>query len=271
MKKKPLKTKGVLLIALGREYNKLAYNLTKSIKKHNSTLQVACITDSTDGEFLDAFDQVIKPRPLDYVEGYQFNPFKLKTFMYDYSPFDETIYLDVDAVCLKDISGLFCDFKIQEVARYDIKEADKSDCVWFESLLDIFKLYDLKDVYPEYNSSFVAFNKSSQNGKYFELVKKMYNDRRFDYTKIGMNYPDEMAFGIASSMLKHYSTDIEVPICFWWSNKKLTLEEIKEKYYFIGFAGGFVASKYLGYYHGLMKQLSPHWKLEMKNKIFHKK
>ena len=270
MKKKTLKTKGVLLIALGREYNKLAYNLTKSIKKHNSTLQVACITDSTDNEFLDAFDQVIKPRPLDYVEGYQFNPFKLKTFMYDYSPFDETIYLDVDAVCLKDISGLFSNFKIQEVGRY--KKDDKCDCVWFKSLPEIFDVYNLENYYPEYNTSFISFIKSDENDQYFSMVKRLYNDRRFDYTKIGMNYPDEVAFGIASSMLNQYcSTTGEVPICFWWSNKKLTLEEIKEKYYFIGFAGGFVASKYLGYYHGLIKQLSPHWKLEMKNKIFHKK
>ena len=99
----------------------------------------------------------------------------------------------------------------------------------------------------------------------------MYFDRRFNYTRIGRNYPDEMAFGIASSMLKHYSTNTNVDICFWWSNKKLPLSEIKDKYYFLGYAGGYVSSKYLGYYHGLMKKVSPYWKLEMKTKIFHSK
>jgi len=268
-----LKNKGILLIALGVKYNELAFNLTKSIKQHNPNLQVAVITDSDYPEILDAFDIVLTPNVNDYIEDYSFNPFKLKTFIYDYSPFEETIYLDVDAVCLKDISALFSNFKIQEVARYDKENADSSDCVWFDKLSDIFDLYNLKNAYPEYNSSFVSFNKSTINKSYFDLVKKMYNDRRFNYTKIGRNYPDEMAFGIASSMLEHYSSNPkEVPICFWWSNKKLDLPDIKVKYYFIGFAGGFVASKYLGYYHGLIKKLgSPYWCLEMKHKIFHKK
>ena len=130
-------SKGILLVALGRDYNKLAYNLTKSIKQY-SNLDVAVITDSSDREFLDAFDEVIKPRACDYIEDKQFNPFKLKTFMYEYSPFDETIYLDVDAVCLKDISSLFCPFKVQEVARYTKENAHTSDCVWFNNLKDIF-------------------------------------------------------------------------------------------------------------------------------------
>ena len=80
-----------------------------------------------------------------------------------------------------------------------------------------------------------------------------------------------MAFGLASCLIEHYSVDTDVPICFWWSNKKLALTEIQDKYYFLGYAGGYVASKYLGYYHNLMKNISPYWKLEMKNKIFHKK
>jgi hypothetical protein len=263
--------KGVLLIALGPKYSELAFNLTKSIKKHNEGLPVAVITDCTYPEIIEAFDHVIRPKPIDYTEEMVFNPFKLKTFMYDLSPFEKTIYLDVDAICLGDISELFSKFQIQEVARH--KKEDKCDCVWFESLADIFDLYELKWDYPEYNSSFVAFDRSMANETYFELVKLMYNDRRFDFTKIGQCYPDEMAFGLASSIMQHYSVDpLNIPICFWWANKTLRLDEIQAKYKFIGFAGGYVASKYLGYYHQLMKQLgSPYWRLEMKNKIFHNK
>jgi hypothetical protein len=264
-------SKGILLIGLGLEYTRLAYNLTKSIKKHNPDLKVCCLTDSMDTELTKTFDTVIVPMPYEYIEDYRFNPFKLKTFIYDYSPFDETIYLDVDAICLKDINGLFCDFKIQEVARYDYENANTSDCVWFDSLTNIFDLYELKNDYPEYNSSFIAFNKSKKNSEYFGLVKELYFDRRFDFTKIGLNYPDEMAFSIASSKLKHYSVNTNVDICFWWANKKIGLQDILDKYSFIGFAGGYVNSKYLGYYHQMMKKLSPYWELKMKDKIFHKK
>jgi hypothetical protein len=267
-------SKGILLIGLGVEYTKLAYNLTKSIKKHNPDLPICCLTDITNPELLDVFDKVIKPAPFHYLEdGIVFNPFKLKTYIYDYSPFQETIYLDVDAVCLKDISSLFSNFKIQEVGRFSKETISESDCVWFKKDIDIFSLYNLENDYPEYNSSFVSFNKSSINESYFDLVKKMYSDRRFEFTAIGRCYPDEMAFGIASSKMEHYSDSISSPIAFWWylKNKNASLSEVVDNYYFIGLAGGHIKGRFLGYYHVLIKQLSPHWNFQMKNKIFHKK
>ena len=267
-------SKGVLLIGLGVEYTKLAYNLAKSIKKHNPNLPIAILTDNTNPELLEAFDEVIKPAPFHYLEdGFVFNPFKLKTYIYDYSPFQWTVYLDVDAVCLKPIEELFNEFHIQEVGRYSKETISESDCVWFKKDIDLFNLYNLTNVYPEYNSSFVSFNKSVKNNSYFDLVKKMYSDRRFEFTAIGRCYPDEMAFGIASSMLDHYSTTKESPVAFWWylKNRNATLSEIVKDYYFIGLAGGHIKGKVLGYYHVLMKQLSPYWNFQMKNKIFHKK
>lgn len=267
-------SKGVLLIGLGTEYAKLAFNLTKSIKKHSPEIAVACITDNTNPEILEAFDSVIKPKPVHYLEdSFVFNPFKLKTYIYDYSPFDQTIYLDVDAVCLKDISDLFSDFKIQEVGRFSKETIKDSDCVWFKKGVDLFGLYEMGGLYPEYNSSFVAFSKNCVNEQYFNLVKELYNDRRFDFTAIGRCYPDEMAFGIASGKLHHYSQSKSSPIAFWWylKNKNASLAEVTEDFYFIGLAGGFIKGRFLGYYHSIMKQLSPYWEFKMKNKIFHKK
>lgn len=265
-------SKGIVLIALGLDYTKLAYNLTKSIKKH-SNIKIACITDSNNTDLIEVFDEIIRPKACDYVEGYMFNPFKLKTYLYDYSPFDETIYLDVDAVCLKSIDDLFSDFKIQEVERYSEENIGKSDCVWFSRDVDLFSLYNLCNDYIEYNTSFISFKKSKENQIYFEKVKELYNDRRFDYTKIGKCYPDEMAFGLASSMLNHYPKNSDSYIAFWWylKDKKATLSDITRDYYFIGLAGGFAKGKLLGYYHGLMKQLSPYWDFKMSKKIFHKK
>lgn len=273
LKSNTLVNKGIILIALGRKYNELAYNLIKSVKVFNPELKFAVITDTAVDEFLLVYDEVIIPETKHYIEdGHLFNPFMLKTYLYDYSPFDETIYLDVDAVCLKDISGLFSEFKIQEVGRF--KKDEKTNSVWFKSLEELFSAYELKNEYPEYNSSFISFSRCKRNEEYFDLVKKLYRDRRIPFIKIGCCYPDELAFGIASSMLNWYSDNgTSLPICFWWEQANvLKLSEIKERFFFIGLAGGYISSKYLGYYHSILKNLgSPFWKVEMKNKIFHKK
>ena len=97
--------KGILLIALGKHYNKLAYNMAKSIKRF-SDIPIAVITDDKEEFLLDAFDIIIEPKLHDYLEGYAFNPFKFKTYIYDYTPFEHTIYLDVDGIALKDLTPL---------------------------------------------------------------------------------------------------------------------------------------------------------------------
>lgn len=269
-------TKGILLIAMGDHYTKLAYNMVLSIKKF-SDIKVAVITDSTNSELIKVFDIMIEPKLCDYLEGYAFNPFKLKTFIYDYTPFDHTIYLDVDGMALKDLNPLFdYDFKIQEVGKYDYENAHTSDMVWTNKagkrLNDIFDAYNLDHdtLYPEYNSSIIVFKKSKENKKYFAKAKDNYNDRRIDFKPIGGLYPDELAWNLASAQLEHYTeTPEDRPIYFYWENRDV--QGIPNKYYILGMAGGFHNTKLKSVYETTMKQLSPYWKFDSMKKIFHSK
>jgi hypothetical protein len=268
--------KGILLIALGHHYTKLAFNMALSIKKF-SDIKIAVITDSDDEELLAPFDQIITPKIKDYLEGYVFNPFKLKTYIYDYTPFDHTIYLDVDGMALKDLTPLFkYDFKIQEVAKYNYENAHTCDMVWVtkvgKRLNDIFNAYRLnpKTEYPEYNSSIVIFKKNSANKEYFDLVKKNYFDRKLDFKPIGGLYPDELAWNLSSAQLGHYTdTPEEKPIYFFWEDKNQ--KEIDPKFYILGMAGGYHKTKLKSVYELSMKQISPYWKFDSMKKIFHNK
>jgi hypothetical protein len=270
---------GILLIGMGKNYSKMAYNMALSIKRKEPNLQIAIITDETDTSILEVFDHIIEPELDDYLEGVQFNPFKLKTFIYNYSPFDKTIYLDVDGICLTKFDKLFeHDFLIQEVARYNSENWDKCAMVWVRKankhLKDIYEAYKLplETFYPEYNSSFILFSKSAKNKKYFKQVQKNYMDRKLDFKPIGGRYPDELAFNLASAQLNHYSDNEKIkPIYFQWENKTLPLGDIEKKYNFLGMAGGHHSNRLKHIYEITVKQFSPYWKFESKKKIFHEK
>lgn len=272
-------TKGVLLIAMGVHYSRLAFNLTKTIKKHNPGLKVAAITDCEDDFILDEFDEVLKPELEHYVEEFMFNPFMLKTWIYDYSPFDKTIYLDVDTVCLRNFEELFeGSFKIQEVQKWNEQNWDKCAMVWVKQagkkLQDLYEAYELPffRLYPEYNSSFIMFEKSEENKKYFNQAKKNYLDRRLEFKPIGGRYPDELAFNLASAQHQQYSHKAsKKPMYFQWENKKLPFDQIEVKYFFLGMAGGHHSSHLRRLYEMQVKKLSPFWQFDSRKKIFHDK
>lgn len=243
--------KGILLLSIGsKTYGQFAYSLAHSIKKYNKNLQIALVTDDHNQlPFKDVIDIILPVSMGMFLENGKMNPFKLKTYIYDLSPFDETLYLDVDALCLKPLDDLFIqlnktDFQIYEVRRYKPGSYDTTNMVWYKNvggkLSEAIKLYNAKGTYPEYNSSFIWFKKSPANEKYFNQVKSNYLDRRVKFKKIGMFYPDELAFNMASAQLSHYGLFERFrPIYFKWDSaeKNVPMGNIREKYWFLGMAG----------------------------------
>ncbi len=269
---------GIVIIALESVfYFNLALNLAKSIKRHHRGLKIALISD----KFTDPiFDHIIKPEFAHHSENMKFNPFRLKTFIYDYTPFEETLYLDADNLCIKPLGTLLKElegktFVIHEVKRWDKTNRDRCKMVWTDKaghkLVDLTNAYGISEdnVYPEYNSSFVYFTKSARNKKYFDLVKALYMDRRITYKDIGTHYPDELAFGLASTILKQYS-EIQhfKPIYHKWEASKKggtdDINLIKQRYWFLGMAGGLHAPGLLYLYKKLTGMT-----FKNRQKIFH--
>lgn len=268
----------IVIIALESQfYFNLALNLAKSIKRHHRNLPIALLSD----KFTDpVFDQVIKPDFTHHTENRKFNPFRLKTYIYDYSPFEKTLYLDADNLCIKPIGDLLkkleeTDFLIHEVKRWDKTNRERCKMVWTDKvghkLVDLTNAYNIPEdnIYPEYNSSFIWFTKSEKNKKYFDLAKALYMDRRIKYKDIGTCYPDELAWGLASTILKQYSgVEHFKPIYHKWEASKKggtdDINLIKERYWFLGMAGGLHAPGLLYLY----KRLSG-MTFHNRKKIFH--
>jgi len=295
---------GILLIAIdafgGGFYQQLAYNLALSIKLDTPNMPITVITDSVDFKYLSKeqialFDYKIEAKEDDYFEEYLMNPFKLKTKIYEYTPFENTLYLDVDGLFLygnKTLSSLFeklntCDFQIHEVRRYTKANYHESGMIWtqpnenspnhFKTLWDAYGIGDT-DIYPEYNSSFIWFKKTDSNKEYFNQVAINYNDRRVTFKALGKSYPDEMAWNITSAKMQHLGAFSEFKPCYFeWEHTNKEFDYIAKECWFMMLAGGFQITKMVTYYNNLIKSFRSQvndtipFNFEMSKKIFFRK
>lgn len=286
---------GVLLISVGSHfYGVLAYNMAVSIRL-KSDIPITLLADEQSLDMLmpqqrEVFTEIVEPKYADYSEERILNPLKLKTRIYDYSPYDKTLYLDVDGLFLgtkrfEDLLSELKDFQIHEVKRHKFPY-DKVGMIWtrgkdkVQHLPEVLKGYKVKAQYPEYNSSFIWFKKNKKNEEYFNLVKQNYDNKHQVWTKLGRCYPDELAWNLASAQLKHYGKkDAFKPIYFNWEDDIAPLPTIASLYWFLGMAAGYQPGKLLGYYNGLAKEnmgkIGHRWSRDfefiMKNKLFFKK
>lgn len=254
--------KGITLLAIGSQaYGKFAVNMALSIKHFNKELPIQLIYEDIAIAGLDTglFDIKTKINPEDCRTNGVLKPGKAKLSLYKYLAFDETVYLDVDGILVKDIAGIFeevtSDFHAQVVRSYD-KSCDKWACLWMP--LDNVKAnYSLPEDYELYemNTSFMYIKKSKKSERYFKQALKNYNkkiDKKDFGHSWGNDYPDELAFNIATAQTgmnpqlkgenksgypvylrgrfeKAKSNDKNYPDSVQW---------IAENYYLIGLYGG---------------------------------
>src|SRR3990172_3816152 len=106
-------TKGIVLLAFGkRGYGFAAYNLAVSIRAFNNTIPITIYHDDIafgqiEEHKLSIFDKRIPIKRESLYNNGSFDPGYVKVNIYDLLPYDLTMYLDVDALCLKDIAPLF--------------------------------------------------------------------------------------------------------------------------------------------------------------------
>lgn len=228
---------GILLIAAGRgTYAGWAANMAASLRYWNPDIPIALAVQGQAGQFATEplYDYTI-PIPEEYCMGDdgRFAPGKMKLHMDLLTPFDQTIYLDVDGVCLKPIDDLFTLLKGRTVAGQVVSETDMREdwwpCKWM-GLDAVKRVYPVKDgIIQELNSSFLYFEK--QSAEYFKTARSCYID---DYkTTWGNSFPDELALNVAGNIC---GIDLKI-----WNEPKaelpITFKGDKDAY-FVGLFGG---------------------------------
>lgn len=241
--------KGILIFALGHEnYYRMAVCLAASIRHNDPGLQICLVTDHAVipvHEFL--FDIVKEPTERSIKQKGKTQYIKAKLFMYELSPFEETIFLDADQLLLpgKKLSPVFEDLK--DLAFTMSNHGLAKTSIWAD-IKEVQKLYG-DNPYWNFHSEFVYFKKNAEVKKYFAAAIKVYEDNKIkSATKFAAaNMADELSFQAASLITGLYPHQENWAPNFWYrSNPKLARKFPYELTDFITYSiGGNLLPQYI--------------------------
>jgi len=248
-------TKGIFLCFWGkRGYGYAAHNLAMSIKRY-SDLPVHVFATSG----------VLKYTPLRYFDSVEImdnepdDPGRFKASLYDRMPFDHTLFMDVDALCLRDISKTF-DKLISEdkpyrcyvYGYYDKFSENEMPLMVWAYRRDIWERYGLDDhILPATQSSFQYIRKGEFCDGLFQKVQENFDNPiplEQLRNKWGGTQPDELYLNIALAQLG-YDPQCE-NVIYFGNDEKYNFHELKDNFDLLSLFGGrgMIKPKYLKAY-----------------------
>jgi hypothetical protein len=261
-------TEGVVLFAFGKAgYYQAAYNLAYSIKHYSPSVKIALFVDDIKkcnsatydiNSYVDSINE-IENSDL-YVEG-KFDPAMLKVSIYKYLPFKNNLYLDVDAVCLKDIQPLIDDLVstkrhyISHCVGYHTidlgRDIPSMQWAWADDIWSHFKL-ESDSILPAINSSLQFIKVCKESKDLFGVLRILYTTNQLPTKRLRMKWgngqPDELYMNVALAMTKYdpsYKNDgivgggkSETGFIHFANVRGLTFEEVVDNFYFQSYFGG---------------------------------
>jgi hypothetical protein len=247
---------GVVLVAFGKpQYYWAAYNLAYSIKRFNKDLQIALITDSKERALYHCHDltnqiDVYVDLPEQHIyTNKKLDPGKAKVLLFDYLPFHYNLYLDVDAVCLKDLQPLIeqliandAKYATRVVGEHTIdqgRDFKEMQWAWADQLWQHFGLTKTDKIYA-INSSIQFIEKCDEAEAIYRTAADMYLNNPMPINKLRMKWgggqPDELYFNVSfgKNNFKPYEIDA---VCFQM-NREFTFTQIEERFYLMSYYGG---------------------------------
>ncbi len=226
----------------------MAVNLAISIKANEPAMPIALIHDGC----LSKVEPIHSMLFSHQIDATTTNGFEQKLNVYDLTPFDKTLYLDVDTVLLfnKSLFGLIASFTTQfEIANRGYN--GHSD--WMET-----------NEWLNCSSECIYFEKSEKIKELFDHAKRFYKENTLVNRKIGGQQPDEPSFAYAISKTELELSLIPFYPCFWegQENKYKSDQEIKEQYTLLSMGGKRVSNRLQQLYDRINKHYSG--KLTMK-------
>jgi hypothetical protein len=266
---------GVIILALKKDaYFCGAFNLALSIKFYNPNINITLLSDGGHVRVYNAlqysvFDNIKEIAKEDTTDANGvFCPAKAKININKYTPYDNTLYIDADSLCLQDLQPLFNSLNLLGGSFYShyfatgTKESDIEYNPWATNtqIWDFFKLKEDAKL-NTINSSWIYFNKKSD--KLFKKVNENYNKNfGIDNLKIrwGGTMPDELYF-VGSLAQLDINPNSNIKAMFFGNEiDARSTSQIEEDFYFITLFGGGVGrttvrDKYITFYDKLLHKI----------------
>ena len=189
-------SRGVITLAYGRKrYIEQARSLAHSLQLHAPQVPRALVTDSTDPEIRKLFTEVIPYRP-EYGSGV-----RQKIFLDQYSPYDETLFIDSDCLVLGNLEKFWSAFNGQCFGvpgyRY-LHKGSKDSYFDVDYVLEKFNLESI----PKFNGGTYYFTRSLAAAECFETARQILDSSRdlklCEFRRDGPN--DETVYSIAMAI-----------------------------------------------------------------------
>jgi hypothetical protein len=257
---------GVVLLAFGKpQYYWAAYNLAFSIRKHSPNVNITVLFDdpikglSNCPDLMKYINHIGHIAADDLYTNKKLDPGKVKVNLYKYLPYDCNLYLDVDAIALKDIQPMIDelaqsgkDYISHCVGYHTIdkgRDFKEMQWAWADKMWAHFNLLE-SYVMPAINSSMQWIVKSSQTEAIYRTAKDLYFNHPMDVKdlkqKWGGGQPDELYMNVALAIhgidpaLKHYDKIgiSEGGMIHFAMTRGLSYQDIAEYYYLQSYYGG---------------------------------
>jgi hypothetical protein len=251
------KSTSIILMAFGkRGYYFAAYNIAFSIKEFGCNTPIHLVVDSIAnltkniGHGVNVFDSIIEMEPQHLRSG---DPAWSKLHLHHYITTDNALYLDVDAVAVKDITPLITllqesnkPYIAHTVGYHTLKEGNDIQSMQWAWANDLWAHFGLAEeaILPAINSSLVWISKVGAEPIYKKALEFYQNPLPKLRMKWGGGQPDELymnaalaALGIDPSFDGKGNDDKEGMIHFGMK-RTLTTLEVREKFYLQSYFGG---------------------------------
>lgn len=206
--------RGYITIATGdRKYYQMAVNLLHSYRNHTKVDLPFAILCDEENEYTKEFDQVI-------IMHHSFKSYMDKLMLYQYIPFDETIFLDSDMLILSDPSEMWDDFSMSDdVSCYGDVLSLNAPNGWFDvSKCDKYK--DKLNYNVDFHGGVYFLRKTLRCKETFELAINIVNN----YSDYGFKYfekpADEPVIALAMVIEGMKPCQKNMPGLFWPSYRQ---------------------------------------------------
>jgi hypothetical protein len=255
--------KGILIIAAGHNYyGQMALNLALSLR-FTSKLPIALAYTKSAithiSHHLDKFDRLIEIPEKYYVRKGNVEYIKTKVHMYNFTPWDETLFLDADTIWLpkKPVDNVFKDLEgeslvIQSRGSVNLDDENLNRKSFWCDLKDYKEAYGGK-VFYSLSSEFIYFKKSKEIAKFFSDAVKIYDNLKIKHTLFAGGIPDELVFNISMLQNKIEPTKVFYTPIYWEQaeRKNMIPSLMHQQYYGYSVGGKLLSSGEKKFYDNL--------------------